>query len=82
MRERQRQNENSRSDVRERWGGLLMTDFVKALRRKGWSAKEVAGRWGLLPRQLSRIGNSPKQIHLDALAGLPDRGKRETKRLR
>jgi len=55
-----------------------MTDFVKALRQKGWSAKEVAERWCLLPRQLSRIGKSPKQIHLDALAGLPDRSKNET----
>ena len=50
-----------------------MTEFVKALRRKGWSAQEVAERWGLLPRQLSRIGKAPKQIHWDALAGLPDR---------
>ncbi len=55
-----------------------MTEFVKALRQKGWSAKEVAERWGLLPRQLSRIGSNPKQIHLDALAGLPDRSKKET----
>jgi len=56
----------------------LMTGFVKALRQKGWSAQEVAERWGMLPRQLSKIGNSPKQIHLDALAGLPDRSKKDT----
>jgi len=53
-----------------------MTRFVKALRQKGWIAKDVAKRWGLLPRQLSRIGKRPKQIHLDALAGLPDRSKK------
>lgn len=52
-----------------------MTEFVKALRRKGWSAQEVAKRWGLLPRQLSRIGKNPKQIHMDAMSGLPDRNK-------
>lgn len=46
----------------------LMTDFVKALRQKGWSAKDVAARWDLLPRQLSRIGKNPKRVHLDALA--------------
>jgi len=55
-----------------------MTDYVKALRTKGWSAKKVAERWGLLPRQISRIGNNPKQIHLDALEGLPDLSKDET----
>jgi len=49
-----------------------MTKFVKALRIKGWSAKRVAERWGMLPRQLSRIAKEPKQIHLDALAGLPN----------
>lgn len=55
-----------------------MTDFVRELRAKGWTAKEVAERWGMLPRQLSRIGSKPKQIHWDALAGLPDRSKKET----
>jgi len=49
-----------------------MTKFVKALRLKGWSAKQVAERWDILPRQLSRIAQEPKQIHLDALAGLPN----------
>ena len=55
-----------------------MTEFVKALRLKGWSAQEVAERWNMLPRQLSKIGNRPKKIHLDALAGLPDRSKKKT----
>ena len=50
---------------------LAMTNFVKALRQKGWSAKVVAARWGLLPRQISRIGNKPSQKYLDALEGLP-----------
>ena len=55
-----------------------MTPFVKALRLKGWSAKQVAERWGMLPRQLSRIAKEPKQIHLDALAGLPDLTKKDS----
>jgi hypothetical protein len=50
-----------------------MTDFVKKLRAKGYTARELAARWSLLPRQISRIGKAPKQIHLDALAGLPDK---------
>ena len=55
-----------------------MHDYVKALRGKGYTASEVAERWGVTPRQVSRIGKNPKQIHLDALDGLPDRKKRET----
>ena len=52
-----------------------MTDFVKALRRKGWSAKEAAARWGISPRQISNIGQNPSQRDWDALKGLPDRMK-------
>jgi hypothetical protein len=50
-----------------------MTGFVKKLRAKGYTARELAARWSLLPRQISRIGKAPKQIHLDALAGLPSK---------
>lgn len=53
-----------------------MTDFVRLLRKKGWTAKEVAARWGIKPRQISRIAKMPRRLHLDALAGLPD--KKET----
>ncbi len=52
-----------------------MTDFVKALRLKGWSAKEVAARWGVTPRRISQIGEKPRRKDLDALAGLPDKSK-------
>ena len=48
-----------------------MTDFVKTLRSKGWSAKELAERWGITPRQVSNIGKNPSQMNLDALDGLP-----------
>ncbi len=50
-----------------------MTDFVKKLRAKGYTARELAARWSLLPRQISRIGKAPKQMHLDALDGLPEK---------
>lgn len=54
-----------------------MTDFVKVLRQKGWSAQQVAKRWGVSPRRISQIGNNPSKKDLDALAGLPDRSKHE-----
>jgi len=50
-----------------------MTDYVKELRGKGWTAKEVAKRWGVSPRQISNIGKNPTRKDWDALAGLPDR---------
>ena len=55
-----------------------MTDYVKQLRAKGWTAQELAKRWGVSPRRISQIGNKPQQKDWDALAGLPDRAARET----
>lgn len=52
-----------------------MTAYTMALRKKGWQAKEVAARWGITPRQLSRVAKDPSQKDWDALAGLPDRDK-------
>ncbi|NCD13708.1 MAG: XRE family transcriptional regulator [Bacteroidia bacterium] len=48
-----------------------MTEFVKKLRSKGWTAQELAKRWGVSPRRISQIGNDPQQKDWDALAGLP-----------
>lgn len=50
-----------------------MHEFTKALQQKGWSAKEVSARWGITARAFSMIAAAPKQIHLDALAGLEDK---------
>ena len=50
-----------------------MTEFVRKLREKGWSAKEVARRWGISPRRLSQIAADPSLRDLDALDGLPNR---------
>lgn len=50
-----------------------MKEFAKVARAKCWNMNEIAERWGLTPRQLSRISATPKQVHWDALAGLPDR---------
>jgi len=53
-----------------------MTDFVKKLRAKGWTARELAERWGVSPRRISQIGKNPTQKDWDALAGLPDKRKK------
>jgi hypothetical protein len=51
----------------------MSADFTLAVKSKGWKMQKVAERWGVTPRQLSRIASAPKQIHWDALAGLPDK---------
>ena len=58
-----------------------MTEYVKVLRAKGWSAQDLAERWGVSPRRISQIGNNPTQKDQDALAGLPDKNI-ETKKVR
>ncbi len=40
---------------------------------KGWLGVELAERWGMTPRHISRIAADPSQIHIDAVNGLPDR---------
>jgi lambda repressor-like predicted transcriptional regulator len=52
----------------------MTADFTLAVKDKGWQMKKVAERWGVTPRQLSRIAAAPKQIHWDAIAGLPEKG--------
>jgi len=46
--------------------------FTEQAKAKGWSMKAIGDRWGVTQRQMSNIGASPKQVHWDALAGLPD----------
>ena len=48
-----------------------MNDFTTTIRAKGWLSKELAARWGITPRAMSRIAANPKQVHWDALKGLP-----------
>lgn len=50
-----------------------MKQFTRDARAKGWLLVDLASRWNLTPRQLDRIAGTPKQVHLDALAGLSDR---------
>jgi len=40
---------------------------------KGWTFTELAKRWEVSPRQLSRIATANKQRDIDAATGLPDK---------
>ena len=46
-------------------------EFTKAAADKGWSMVRLAKRWGVTDRQMSNIARCPKQIHWDALSGIP-----------
>lgn len=48
-----------------------MHEFTKRYRLKGWSAPELAKRWGMSIRNLGRIARRPTQRDLDAVNGLP-----------
>jgi hypothetical protein len=43
---------------------------IKA-RERGWLLEQIADRWQVSVRQMSRIANNPKQRDLDAVNGLP-----------
>lgn len=49
-----------------------MKQFTQAVKNKNWSMKNLAKRWDISPRQMSNIADNPKQIHWDALSGLPE----------
>ena len=48
-----------------------MTNFLRNIKAKGWTSKEVAKRWGITPRQMSNVSASPKVKDFDAVEGLP-----------
>jgi hypothetical protein len=48
------------------------TPFHKKAKEKGWDLQDIAERWGISIRQMSRVANSPKQKDLDAVNGLPN----------
>ena len=47
------------------------TELHALAEQKGWMLKEIAERWGVTARQLSRTAQAPKQRDLDAVIGLP-----------
>ncbi len=48
-----------------------MTNMLRNIKAKGWTAKEVAKRWGITQRQMSNISKRPKVRDCDAVEGLP-----------
>ena len=56
-----------------------MNDYVKELRRRGWTARELAERWGVSPRRISQISANPSRKDWDALEGLPDKKSKKTR---
>ena len=55
-----------------------MTNFLRNIKAKGWTAKEVGERWGIKPRQMSNISRNPKVRDFDAVEGLPDKNEVKT----
>lgn len=55
--------------------GKKITEFQQIANAKGWKFEEIAKRWGLSERQLSRVASSGKARDLDAVKGLPDKFK-------
>lgn len=48
-------------------------EFHKKAKEKGWLLEEIAVRWGISVRQMSRVANNPKRKDLDAVNGLPEK---------
>lgn len=49
-----------------------MRNFKEEAKRKGWTLKELAERWGVTPRQMTNVAKNPKQKDWDALESLAD----------
>jgi len=50
---------------------LYADPYIDTVTGEWGSAQELGKRWGISPRRISQIGNSPIQKDWDALAGLP-----------
>ncbi|GLR76843.1 hypothetical protein [Aliivibrio sifiae] len=51
--------------------GKKITEFQKTANEKGWTFIEIAKRWELSERTLSRIASKGKTRDMDAVRGLP-----------
>ena len=51
--------------------GKKKTEFHRIVAEKGWLLENLAARWGIGVRQMSRIANNPKIKDIDAAKGLP-----------
>jgi hypothetical protein len=50
------------------------TEFHKTAEAKGWLLEQIAERWGISIRQMSRVANNATRKDLDAVNGLPKFG--------
>lgn len=55
--------------------GDANTQLQAIANSKGWTFEELAKRWGVSPRQMSRIAAAGKPRDIDAANGLPDKFK-------
>ncbi|WP_175610074.1 hypothetical protein [Pseudoalteromonas sp. SK20] len=53
--------------------GKKITEFQLIANGKGWKFEDIAKRWDLSERQLSRVASAGKVRDLDAVKGLPDK---------
>lgn len=53
--------------------GRKITEFQRIANAKGWKFEDIAKRWELSERQLSRVASAGKARDLDAVKGLPDK---------
>lgn len=51
------------------------TKIQKIANERGWTFEEIAKRWGISERQMSRVAASGKQRDIDAVTGLPLKSK-------
>ena len=51
------------------------TEFQKVANSKGWTLLEIAQRWDISERQISRVAAAGKKRDMDAVSGLPGKGK-------
>lgn len=61
--------------------GRKKSIFQQIVNRKGWKFEDVAKRWNISERQLSRISNSANIRDIDAANGLPQIEDHEMKEL-
>ena len=50
-------------------------EITKLAFSKGYTSQELAERWGVTPRHLSRVAANPYKMMIDAVNGLPDKKK-------
>lgn len=48
-------------------------ELTKKAATRGWTAKEMAERWGMSSRNISYVMKAEKQMTVDAVNGLPER---------